>query len=162
MYFIIGTYRVREHIIGLKLYNPETGEVKMEHKNEVFRQASLGKEVYLGIEQKVDSYGEDKTMLRRKIFNVRTLDEVDENGNPINENHVRIPISTEGFGINTKIKVVDSMGKIEVIGYDELLKLIDDRKITGAQRNKTTITYHELCKQVGVTYTPPKEELTHE
>lgn len=132
MYYIIGTYRKKNRMAAFKLYNPETKEVRMDYKSVVFKNAMFGKEVYIGLEKKVDETGKEVIDITRRGINVRRLDEVDEQGKPIDDRHARLVLAIKGYGSTTETLVVDSMGKLETICYTEFIRLLDEGKIVGA------------------------------
>lgn len=151
MYYIIGTYRKKNRIAALKLFNPETKEIRMDHKSVVFGNAESGKEVYIGVEKKVNSYGEEVMDTTRRGINVRCLDEVDEKGNPIDDRHARLVLSIKGYGSSMEALVIDSMGKLETICYNEFIRLLDEKRIVGAKRIAFDgIEYHKHLIKEGL------------
>ena len=151
MYYIIATYKVKNRLTALKLFNPETKEIRMEPKSVVFKNAMDGTEVYIGLGKKVNSYGEEVVDIIKHDINVLHLDEVDEIGNPIDNRQSKLIISIKGFGSSIKATVVDSMGKLHNIDYNEFMQLLDTGKIVGAKRRPyDQILYHKHIIREGL------------
>lgn len=148
MYMIIGIYKEGNEIIGLKMYDTEKKQIGMYHKEQVFNGCNKKGLVVAGLRDTYDAVGKIKKTLTYDIYNTKMLDNVDEHGHPLNNNHVRVPISTEGFDKEMKITLVDSMGKEEVVAYDELLQLLNDKKATGA-RKANHLLFHKMCIRYG-------------
>lgn len=148
MYFIIGLYKEDKRILALKVYDTVTHETGLYHKNQVLDACKKLNIQVAGIVDKV--YG-SKTIkvLSHTLYNTSLLDIVDSMGNPIDNNHVQIPICTDGFKESMKVTLVDSNGKLEVVSYTELLDLLKKQKVTGVKKNKYLV-FNKWCAQQGI------------
>ncbi len=149
MYFIIGLYKEGKRTLALKIYDTVTREIGLYHKNQVLDTCKKFNVQVGGIVDKMDGSGTRKA-LSYAIYNTNLLDIVDSIGNPIDNNHVQIPICTDGFKENMKITLVDSSGQLEVISYNELLDLLNKKKVTGVRKNKYLV-FNKWCAQQGIT-----------
>lgn len=151
MLFIVGTYKEKNCIIGLKIYDSESKQLGMFYRKQVLDAVANGNITVAGIKAVVNENGKAEQKFTRRIYNIGKVDKVDLSGNPIDNSHVRIPIYTEGFKNNMKITTVDSMGQLETIDYDKILDLIKQRKITGIMRSKT-LQFHPWCEARGLAH----------
>ena len=155
MIFVIGTYKENGRIVALKLYNRETKELGMYHKRKVFKAIQTTGIQIAGIDSKSDPDNPGQKMLcmsNWSIYHTKSLDQLDSAGNPLDDKHVRVVISTKGFGETMQVTLVDSMGHEEVISYNEMIELMQQKKITGVHKNVDRIIFNKWCKHQGIAY----------
>ena len=150
MLFIVATYREGSKIIALKLYDSSDGTLGMFHTDQILSTVKSNRTEIAGVTEKEDASGTKKTVLSQKLYNVRLLDKVDSAGNPLDDNNIRVPIIAEGFGTNTKITLVNSLGQTEIVSYEDFIQLLKEHKVTGAQRHKGGIRFNKGCILKGI------------
>ena len=149
MLVIVGTYREGHQIIALKVYDTVENKMGMYYKKDVLKAASNSSVTIIGIDHKEDGHN---VSLSYQGYNVKALDIVDGAGNVIEDRGMWIPLETQGFGDATQIKVVNSIGITKMISMNEFMELLDNRKIVGAKRNRSGVTYHKYCQRKGITF----------
>lgn len=155
MIFVVGTYRENGRIVALKLYNRETKELGMYHKRKVFKAIQTTGMQVAGIDSKSDPENPGQRILYMSnwsIYHTKSLDQLDSKGSPLDDKHVKVVISTKGFGETMQVTLVDSMGHEEVISYNEMIELMQQRKITGVYKYVDKIVFSKWCKHKGIVY----------
>lgn len=148
MLFIVGTYKERNCIVGLKIYNSESKELGMFYRKQVFNTIQKDNITVAGIKAVTNNNGTEVKFMRG-LYNVGKLDKVDSSGKPLDDKHMRIPIYTEGFKNDMRIVTVDSMGNLEKIDYKDLPDLIRQEKIIGIRQGRT-LQLHPWCEVKGL------------
>lgn len=149
MYYIIGKYKEGHSIVGLKLYDSDKNQTGLYYKDQVMKAACKYNLKIGGIKDKVCDNGKRKKVLSYTIYSVNMLDEVDCNGNPINDNHVRVIYKVKGFKDSMEITLLDSRGNLEVVDLETLMRLIEERKVTGFKKGKN-IVFSKWCIIEGI------------
>ena len=147
MFVIIGTYREGSQIVALKMYDTVNDKMGMYYKRDVLHAAAQSNVTVLGIDCKEDSRN---ASLSYQGYNVKSLDIVDGAGNVIENRGMWIPLETQGFGDAAHVKMVNSAGTVKLFPFGEFMRLLDNRKIVGAKRNRSGITYHKYCQRKGI------------
>lgn len=151
MLYIVGVYEEAKSIVGLKIYDSVNNQLGMFYRKQVMNAVSRNNITVAGIKTVVNSKGKTEPKFTTRLYNVHKLDKIDSSGNPIDNKHVKIPLYTEGFKNNMKVTLVNSMGKLETVGYEELLDLKKQGEITGIMKSKT-LQFHPWCEARGIIF----------
>lgn len=149
MYYIIGKYKEGNNIVGLKLYDSDKNQTGLYHRDHVIKAATKYNLQIGGLRDIMSDNKKRKKVLSYTVYSINMLDEVDCNGNPINDNHVRVIYKVKGFKESMEITLLDSRGNLEVVDLETLMKLIEERKVTGFRKGKN-IGFSRWCIIEGI------------